>query len=61
MLCAGDPVACMGSYPTVEAALAQARFVAKNLSERPSGTVRIIVFGSFVTVTAALEALAAHA
>ena len=61
MLRAGVPEDRIESYTTVEAALAQARFVAKNLSERPSGTVRIIVFGSFVTVTAALEALAAHA
>ena len=61
MLRAGVPEERIESYTTVEAALAQARFVAKNLSERPSGTVRIIVFGSFVTVTAALEALAAHA
>ena len=61
MLRAGVPEERIESYTTVEAALAQARFVAKNLSERPGGTVRIIVFGSFVTVTAALEALAAHA
>lgn len=61
MLRAGVPEDRIESYTTVEAALAQARFVAKNHSERPNGTVRIIVFGSFVTVTAALEALAAHA
>ena len=61
MLAAGIEADRIETYQTVEAALAQARFVAKNLAERPMGTVRIIVFGSFVTVTAALEALAAHA
>lgn len=60
MLRAGIEKDRIESFTTVEAALAQARFVAKNLAERSSGTVRIIVFGSFVTVTAALEALAVH-
>ena len=47
-------------FPKISEALAQARFVAKNYAEHGSRPVRIIVFGSFVTVTAALQAWQAH-
>ena len=46
---------------SVAASLAAARAAAqKRLAEHPEQPVRIIVFGSFVTVTGALEALAAE-
>lgn len=60
MLDAGVRAEAIEMFPRISEALAQARFVAKNYAEHGDRPVRIIVFGSFVTVTAALHAWHAH-
>lgn len=54
MLAAGISEDVIADYTDVAAALAAAIAQAK---KQPQGTVRIIIFGSFLTVSAALEAL----